>query len=173
MKKMTNEQVFQFASLITNLFTEFKQDASINAKFIYALKRNGDIIKPILPKIIEGMKPKEVSDPKKTEDYNAKRTLYCKEYANKDENGNPIIIDEKYDIAIDKKQEFEEKIKLLNEEYKEQVEEQTKNILAQKEFLKKECEEEINFYRIKLEWMPETNFITPEIMELLYLIIEE
>lgn len=58
---------------------------------------------------------KAITEEEKT--YQDTRIKMCKEYANKDEKGEPILKDNKYDIPDDKLKEFDDELKkLLDEE---------------------------------------------------------
>jgi len=169
---MKKEEILQLNALVNEIFTLYAQDATINAKFLYAMKRNGDLVKPLAEAIIKEIIPTEFKDREKTLEYEMTRTTMCREYSQKDEKGEPIINGNKYEIMIDKQQEFNDKINELNEKFKEVLEEKQQQLEVRDKILKEEVEG-FEPYKIKLEYVPETGFITPEIMTLLYHLIDQ
>jgi hypothetical protein len=121
----------------------------LNTQLAYAIYKN----KKLLQDEVETIREIGKASPALV-DFQTKRIELCKEFADKDEHKKPIIVGTDYKI-ISRKQEFEEELKLLTEDYKDVVSEQEAKNKEINEILK----EDINgfaFRKIKLEWLPET-----------------
>ncbi len=131
-------------------------------KFNYAIAKNSDKIKSevkALQKIIEMSK-----DYKKFDD---ERIELVKKYSKKDDLGLPMVSDNQY--ILDNKEEFDVEFELLKDKHKTSVEEREKQLEEYNEILNERIE--IDFYKIKLELIPE-NISTSEMSVLFPLIIE-
>lgn len=172
---MTNEQLFQLNNLLGIIFYQQSQEKTINSKLLYALKRNKDIIEPEINRLREHLiaetKPtKEIED--RNAEYEAKRMEACAERSEKDENGKPVIENGNFKIFVDKREELNQAIQELNKEYNDVFEFRKQQMMKEREVLSKDIAVD-NLYKIKLEWLPDTGLITPELMTVLYELIEE
>lgn len=172
---MINEQLFQLNNLLNIIFYQQAQEKTINSKLLYALKRNKDIIEPEINRLREQLLA-ETKPSKELEDrnaaYEAKRMEICTEFSEKDAEGKPVIENNNFKIFVDKRDEFNEKIQELSKEFNDVFEFRKEQILKERQVLSKEIAID-NLYKIKLEWLPDTGLITPELMNVLYDLIEE
>lgn len=172
---MINEQLFQLNNLLNIIFYQQAQEKTINSKLLYALKRNKDIIEPEINRLREELiaetKPtKEIED--RNAEFEAKRMDACSERSEKDENGKPIVENGNFKIFVDKREELNQAIQDLTKEYNDVFEFRKTQMAKERELLMKPIAIE-NLYKIKLEWLPDTGLITPELMNVLYDLIEE
>lgn len=117
------------------------------ARFAYAIAKNKKFIQEEL-ELVE--KTLVHSDEFKA--YEEKRVELCKKHAHKDENGEAKMTNNAFDI-VDRKQ-FDKELKVLQEEYKDTLEENIKKVEDYNKLL--ETETEITFFKIKLEILPDT-----------------
>lgn len=158
--KITRDQLLHFDDTLLKIREAYKGQKVVSAKFFYALKRNLDITKNEVFKVRGDLIKKYTesnADPIAKE-YEQKRQALCIDYANKKEDGSPIINEQNnYDIPNDKMEDFRKKFAELNEEYKEYItkrSEQTKEIET---FLQEEIE--IELYKIPVNLLPENEAI--------------
>lgn len=172
---MTNQQLFQLNKLLNTIFYQQSSEKTINIKLLYAFKRNKDLIEPEINrlqlKLTEETKPtKEIID--RNTEYETKRLEICSEFSEKDENGKPVVENNNFKIFVDKREEFNTKIEELNKSFNDVFEARKVGMAKEREILSQPAAIE-NFYKIKLEWIPETGLITPELMNVLSELIEE
>jgi len=118
-------------------------------KFAYARAKNIKAISPEVESCQEALQPS-----KKFSEYDKKRVDVCKEYCNKDGDGNPIIRDGSYvGIEPNENSHFDKEHGKLKEEYSEVIEERKKAVDEYNELLEEEVE--IELYMLKLENVPE------------------
>lgn len=88
------------------------------AKFSYCLKRNIDLLLPE----VEAIDKAKLSSPEYME-YEQKRIDLVKNYAQKDENGEPIVKDNEFQGVDFNNPDFVEKYSKLNKEYEKPLKE--------------------------------------------------
>jgi len=172
---MTNEQLITLGNFIHEIFIINKDNKKINAKFLYALKRNRDAIVPYLMQLFDKMQPDKPTDElkEKINEYNPLRTKLLMEYVEKDpETNQPIIEGSNYKIPPEKKEELETKMKELSDQYPEVIEFNKFNFMKEKTVLN-QLVDGVKFYNIKVEWLPEQDVIAPELMDILHELIGE
>jgi hypothetical protein len=131
--------------IILHMVLEKLSDIS-NTKFAYFIMKNMKILKPEIDIIRE----LNQTSPAYLE-YENKRLHLCQEFSKKDEDGNPVIKDNSYDI--ENTEDFNSKLGELQAQYKDVIAVKHKKDLELTEFLMEECD--LNFYKIKLENLPE------------------
>jgi len=167
---MIKEELLSVANVIDYIFGKLSQETTMNPKFLYGLRRNADIIKPIAKQIYDELQPK-FKDVTRTLEYETKRRTLCEEYSEKDDNGKAIIENKKYKIFVDKKDEFDAKSKELSENFADVIEENKQQMALQDKILKESVD--IDFFKIKIDYLPEAGLITPEMIDILYPMIIE
>lgn len=173
---MTNNDLFMLDDLIGYIFNVRAQDTSINSKFLYALRRNRDIIGAEIVKLREKIIAENKPDDElqaKMKEHEEKRIEACKEFAEKNEQGEAVIENGVFKIQEDKKEEFNKLMEKLGEEYPEVVEARKKQILNERNVLMAPIEEGVVLYKIKKDCLPEKDVITPELMNVLYELVED
>jgi hypothetical protein len=118
-----------------------------SAGFIYGCAKNKQVIKAEFDALVEVLKPLEGQ-----QEYEQKRIKLAGEFARKDADGKPLLINgDRYDILD--MQGFNEKYEILKSEHKELVEKieakekELESILSQKV--------ELDFWEIKYEYLPD------------------
>ena len=157
--KLTKEKVIQLHNALSEIGEE-----KPNAKFAYAVAKNLNVIEPEVKAL---MKAQEKS--KEYQEYDSKRVSICREMANKDENGTPIMIGGIFqkdkdgipqrvggEFDIPDRAKLDKRIEKLKKEYKEAVDEQEIKIDEFNELIKEEID--IEFHRVKYEWIPKDKF---------------
>lgn len=131
-------------------------------KFAYARAKNKKLVLDEIQLFEESIKPSD-----KFLEYNKKRIELCEKYCQKDKENNPIIKNNKY-CGLERNNEFEKEIELLNEESKEVINEKKG---LEEEYNKMLMEEiELNFHKILLDDVPID--ITGQQLELIMPIIK-
>ena len=115
-------------------------------KFAYFLAKNKKKIQPEIEALEEIIVPSEAFKA-----YDGERAKLAEFYSDKDEDGNPKILNSNYVVA-EKLKEFEDELKVLKEKYTKVVEERNKQVEDYSNML----EEEIEFdgHKIKLDDLP-------------------
>jgi len=128
-----------------------------SVKFSYWLAKNRKRIQPEIESLEEA-----IESSRRYKEYDTERARIAKFYADKDENGKPIIQNSSY-VVIEKLNEFNSELNILKEKYKDEVEKRDKQIEEYNNLL----EEEIEFegFKIKLEDLPDG--IEPVFIEVL------
>lgn len=139
-------------------------------RFTYALNRNRDRLKKETERLSESAKPSDEF----TAFEEAQRKLFMS-MAIKDENGNPKLIKEGgkevNKIAEEDMAEFLAKAEELKVEHKDAVEARETQIEEYNELLNSDVSADFEFYKLKLEVVPED--ITDEQMAVIMPFIEE
>lgn len=117
------------------------------ARFAYAISKNKKFIQEELELVEKSLVQ---SDEYKA--YEAKRIELCKKHSHKDENGEAKMTNNTFDI-IDRKK-FDKELKVLQDEYKDTLEEHLKKVEEYNKLL--DMDTEITFFKIKLEILPDT-----------------
>jgi hypothetical protein len=117
-----------------------------NPKFTYAISKNKKILLPLMKEIEEAKtrSPEYVA-------YDAERLELCKNMAEKDDKGEPIIEDGNYKIADS--EAFDKEYELLQEKHKEMFEKEEENKVKFEKMLEEEVE--IDLYTVKVDYAPE------------------
>lgn len=168
---MTNEQLLHLDDMINFIFRGMPKDTSINPKFLYCLKRNKDLIQVKTRIIRMGLMPKW-ENPDRVQEFEGKRVALCEENSVLNEEGKPTLENNRFKIAEDKQAVFDEAIKKLNEEYKDVVEQRQKQMIEESKLLSEEVKD-IDFYKINIDYLPETGFVTPELMDVLHELVDD
>jgi len=134
---------------LVELWGLIKQHRKIknSVKFSYWLAKNRKRIQPEIESLEE-----VIESSRRYKEYDMERVRIAKFYADKDENGKPIIQNSSY-VVIEKLNEFNSELDILKEKYKDEVEKRDKQIEEYNNLL----EEEIEFegFKIKLEDLPD------------------
>ena len=144
---------------IANLFVRMTNNEDGSPKLIrsrlgYAISRSESRMKEEMAAIDVMMRPYI--------EYETKRMGLCQELSEKDENGEPIILEDGSYKGVKENPEWQSKIDALQVEYKEQIDE-----------INKMLDEEvgIDFYQIDISELPET--MTKQDLEILIPFIKE
>lgn len=114
---------------------EFAYAVFKNKQLIDKKLMESDFIKNVTPEVVE---------------YEEKRLKLCETFANKDDNGKPIIIDDLF--VIDDKDNFKIEMDRILEQYRPYVEERQKQIELFN--LKMNQEVDFEFFKVKKEHIP-------------------
>jgi hypothetical protein len=155
--KLTNEKVLKMSNELgvlgslefnEKMYSDEKTSRGYWQKFVYAISRNSDMFDSVAKAI------KKVLDPSKEyKEYNVKRSEVAQKWANIDASGKPVTDGMTYVITKNRK-EFDEEMKVLQDKYKVAIESYEKLNDSIVEILEKE--EEVQYYKIKSEWVPMT-----------------
>lgn len=129
-------------------------------KFAYSVIKNKKVIEEEIKILEEVVKPNP-----EFENYERERITLCENHSEKDENGNAIIIDNKYKIIDQIK--FDEELNILKEGYNEFIAERMKQINDYNKML----DEETNIDFSKLNYNDIPNDITTKQLESLSFMI--
>lgn len=133
-------------------------------KFAYAVVKNKKTIQKEVETLEEIKKPSE-----KHSEYENKRISVCRKYSKKDKEGNPVVINECFDIDEAKKGDFEKELKLLQEEYTKEIKLQNKKIEEFTTLLEEEANIDIHY----INYVDLPDNITPSQLEVIYSLIKE
>jgi len=134
-------------------------------KFAYAIIKTKQNITPVVDELMKLQIP-----PKEYVAYDNKRAALCVEYSEKDENGKPKTSKNNYIIAEDRKAEFDEKMKALNEENSEVQKAFLKQIGDYNEKLNEDVE--VHLHKIPLSQFP-SDMTTEELERFLPLVLDD
>lgn len=123
-------------------------------KFAYSVIKNKKKIEEEIILLEEVIKPNVLF-----EEYEKKRVSLCEVYSEKDENGKPVIIMDKYKLTDLNK--FNDELNILKNEYKEVVDERTRQINEYNKLLDEDII--IDFIKIDFNELPDN--ITPKQLE--------
>ena len=157
--KMTRDKVAELYGVLNQL-----GNTKGPVKFGFIAAKNKRVAEPEVKSLQEANKP--IPEYMESED---KRLKLCREYAEKDDKGNPVVMGQAFKIQEDLKAEFDEKIEALKEEYKETIEETEKRQEEFRKLLEEEIELEFNTF--KMSEMPEE--MLNRDMDVLYELIED
>ena len=157
--KVTNEKLIG----LWHLFSKFGTEKT-NVKFHFIIAKNKRLIESDIHLLKEASEPLE-----KYLEYDLKRKNSCEVFAKKGEDDKPVVLNNRYVIDEEKKEEFDKEIEKLQEEYKETIKEQEKREEDYLALLKEETD--VSFNLIPLSIMPE-NTLGMDV-ELLFDLIEE
>lgn len=117
------------------------------ARFAYAISKNKKLIQEEL-ELVE----KSLVQSDKYKEYEQKRVELCTKHANKDKDGNPMMLENVFSIAD--MEQFSKELKELQSGYTAELEEHLKKVEEYNKLL--EMDTEITFFKIKLEILPDT-----------------
>lgn len=123
------------------------QQEKTNVKFSYAIAKNKIQMRPEVEALEEARKPSE-----KFVEYEQKRIALAKELADRDETGKIKAENDRF-IISEKMDQFNEKLEVLQKEYKDSIEEREKQIKEYNSILEEEIY--IKLYKIKVEHLPD------------------
>jgi hypothetical protein len=126
-----------------------------NVKVSYFLAKNHKRLQPEIEALEEAIKTS-----KNYRQYDIERARIAKFYADKNENGEPIIQNSSY-VITQKLDDFNSKLNLLKQRYKEEIEKREKQLQEYSNLLQEEIE--FDGHKIKLEELP--NEIEPIFIE--------
>ena len=156
-----------------NLIMSLSNRGDVTIKAAYALTKNKNSLAGEHEAITEAMKK---IDTEKWNEFEKKRIELCKDYCLKEENGSPKIDIQSgqpmFVLDPEKKVEFDEKSKLIFDEYKETIDlHNTQSDDFEKVFLQEEIE--IDVYKVKLSELENLSGITMMQLESLLPVIDE
>lgn len=140
---------------IYDVIAKFQREKSkLPTKFLYAISRN----LPLFEKEVMTLQLAQAPSPE-FEKYDSERLDLCREYCEKEEDGKPKLQTnanggQEFTFSPEKRTEFDEKLKVLSETYKDVREAQMKKISELNNVLQEE--KEIEVYKINLNNFPET-----------------
>ena len=150
-------------SALVSLFQNLSAIKGLHGvKFNYSVAKNVRLLKGIIEDFESAIKTGD-----SYLEYDRKRIELGKEHANKDEKGEPIVIDGKFDVKD--MSLFEQAYKELEEEYKEAISEHGKKIEELNALLEEESSVEL--HKISLDDVPSD--ITTEQLAGIFDIINE
>lgn len=120
-----------------NFITAYLNNTDVPVKFAYAMAKNQD-------KIDRELKPIAAAS-KALSDFMKKKVDLCNKYADKDEKGKPMVVNNTY-VGVDTSIEFRKQFDVLQEEYAAPLKDMEDLM---------ESEVEIEFHMIPLKDFPE------------------
>ena len=138
---ITRKDLIELYKLLNSL----QLPSDVNAKFTYGLYKNITLIQPE----IDALRTIMIED-QQIDEFEQKRLELCNQYAQKDENGNPII--QNNEFIIDNIEEFTNKFKELETQYKDVLEKNKQKIQEINNILNEEIEQPI--YCLDLNTIP-------------------
>jgi len=146
---------------LTQAFNNVKDLSGI--KFAYAITKNKRKIQQELDTLKEIFKPIAEYDK-----YEQDRVKLCNELCDKDENNNPVIKNNQF-VGLEKNEDFNKKVKILQETYKSAIEERENQIKEYNTLMSEEVE--IELHKVKLVDVPQN--ISSKQLESIFVIIDE
>jgi hypothetical protein len=159
--KITREKLIQVWTILSQL-----SQVKTTAKGAYGIGRNKRAIESEIKSLEEAQKA--VIYPDSLNEFHSKRVELCREFADKDADGNPKMTGQSF-VMTTGRSLFEEKLIPLREEYKEPLEAANKIDSEFHAFLQEEIEVEV--FKIKIDDVP--NDISGAELEILGEIIAE
>ena len=156
---ITREKLVGMWGLINRIAME-----KTSVKFHYILAKNKRLIKPEIESLQEAQQP-----PEDYMKYDKIRQDLCKVMAEKDDQGNPKVVNNEYVMIEETKEEFDKKIEELKIEHKETIDKMDEQ-KAQFEILIKE-DIDIDLVHIPFSVLPES--IIGNDVDMLFDIIDE
>lgn len=153
---MTNEKLINIGMALANL------GGLKGVKFSYGVAKNINIINQEIETFKKAIEPTETFTAFENE-----RIELCKKHAKKDENNEPILIENNYDIVDEVA--FNKELDTLKVKHKKVLDEREQQLKDYSNLLKEETT--VTLHKIKLADIPEE--ITVAQLESIYEIIEE
>lgn len=132
------------------------------AKLAYMCAKNKETMKAEVVATKAAYMPSE-----KLKEFEGKRIALCEEYADKDDNKNPVIIKGAYSLVMNK-EVFEKELKKLTKGYKEFIDENTEKIAEYRKFLDEEID--IELVSVNLDDVPKD--ITGRQMDVIFKLVD-
>ncbi len=133
---------------IVQLYNNLKELGNLEGvKFAYFVVKNMKILQSEIAVFEDIIKPSE-----KYVEYEQKRLDICKKYAEKDENGNCKIENDKF-VGCENNEEFNKEIQQLNNEYAEVILKRNQQLKEIEQILEEE-NNNIKLMKIKVEDIP-------------------
>lgn len=154
---LTNEKILKIAETLKvlgdlefdeKMYENEKESRKNWQKFAYAVSRNEDKFASLAKAIRKALEPS-----KEFKDYNQKRLDLNKEYADRDEKGDPKIFRGEY-LVTENRNGYDVALAKLKDEYDEVLKKREDFIDGIDEFMSKE--EEVEFYEIQKAYLPLT-----------------
>lgn len=145
-EKMKRKELLELNAALTQLKNE-KGDK----RFKFAINRNLEYFEPEIKAIRETQK-----DSSEYSEFLQKRQLIGKEFADRDENGNPkiqLIEGNEVFLITERKDEANAKVSELVEEYKEVLEEKEREMKQFKDLMEEEVETDV--CKISFKYLPD------------------
>jgi hypothetical protein len=174
---MKKGDLLNLAMFLQGLMSRERGNKVLNAKFLYALKRNLELVREKVNTIHEEInnlrkeEKKDVELDKSLSEFEKERQELLKANGKKDENGELILTEDKRNYVLEDPKKFNEEYKTLEEKYKDTIDKFRKR----KEILNNLLMEDINnieFYKIKVDWLPDQGLSSDEV-DLIYELVEE
>lgn len=134
----------------------------VGVKFGYFVARNIKIIGDEIDAFQKSIEPSPSYN-----EYDTKRVEIAKKYAKKDMIGNPVIVNNKYEM--EDQETSDKEFSILKEENEEVIGARTKQINEYEKLLDEECIAEL--YKIKQEYLPQD--IQTQDIRIIFNLIEE
>ena len=149
MKKKNNKQVMKNKDLMT-LSAALKEVSDIKGKnFAYAVFKNKNIIEEEL----EIFNKLQREPHPEFQNYEQERSILCITHSIKDENGNPQVMNNRYEIDPVQQVEFQSEFEELKDTYKEVIDDMQQAENDYNEFLDKDSE--ISLIKVKFDELPD------------------
>ena len=132
---------------LMKVFDEIKEMPS-NPKFAYAVAKNRKMVDDEVQLVRDAIKPNDDMSA-----YDTKRIELCREYAQLDDDSNPVIHNSNFVIDPERLQEFNEKIEALREEHRETLDAHKERLIEADKLLKEECD--VDFHRVSIDVFPD------------------
>lgn len=161
--KVKVHQVIELSNKLTNYYQQLNQLKG--REFLFTILENINLLNIEIEKI-----NKMIEGSDEYNEYQNKRINICNEFAEKDEDGNPVKImnNDVEEFKIDREdKDFIEKIQTLQEEYKDSIADYLKKIDKYNNHLNDDVE--IDFKQILLDDVPED--ITFELLSVINLFV--
>ena len=146
------------------LIRKYEEQPLLPKKFAWALLRNKKKLLPVVEALEELRKAPSV-----IAEFEEARINLCKEYAEKDENGEPKTKDSSFVIPPESLETLQSKIGELREQHKDAIEAQRLQFKEIEEVLATPANADL--YKVPLSYLPEQ--ISPVELEIFAFIIED
>lgn len=160
--KVTRKEAVEFYSKLQNL-----KSGEYNKFLLYAIMKNKIELKKIFDEVAD--KERLLSSPPELLNFEQERIQIVKEFAKKDESGQPIIIDNRFDVPEESAAEIQSKLMELREKYKDAFEKNRNDV----EEYEKYIAEEIEYQETKTAFKNLPENITSEIFDVLIKISDD
>ena len=143
--KFTRENLVSIWGVLNGLAAE-----KTTAKGAYGIAKNKRIVDAEVKSIEDAQKNQKL--PEGIEEFEAKRIDLCKKMADKDEEGNPLVVNNSFVLA-ENKAKFDKKLEKLRKEYEVAITTRETQDKDFQDFLKEEIE--VDFHAIKVDDLPD------------------
>lgn len=160
--KITRKDAVEFYSKLQNL-----KSGEYNKFLLYAIMKNKIELKKIFDEVVD--KERLLSSSPELLNFEQERIQIVKEFAKKDESGQPIIIDNRFDVPEESTAEIQSKLMELRKKYKDAFEKNRNDV----EEYEKYIAEEIEYQETKTAFKNLPENLTSEIFDVLIKISDE